>query len=67
MIEPFPFNTNPFAVETSLPTAGMGDTNVTLPNLGVPMQGANLLGGVSGNTFAKGQQVFGSNDPIFGS
>ena len=50
-----------------LPTAGMGDTNVTLPNLGVPMQGANLLGGVSGNTFAKGQQVFGSNDPIFGS
>mgnify|MGYP003133293747 CR=1 FL=1 len=68
MIEPFPFNTNPFSAQnTSLPTAGMGDTNVRLPNLGLTLQGSNITGGGINNTLQKGQQVFGSNDPIFGS
>ena len=68
MVEPFPFNTNPFTAEnTSLPTAGMGDTNVSLPNLGLTLQGSNLIGGGTNNTLQKGQTVFGSNDPIFGS
>jgi len=68
MIEPFPFNTNPFSAQnTSLPTAGMGDTNVRLPNLGLTLQGSNITGGGINNTLSKGQQVFGSNDPIFGS
>ena len=67
MVEPFPFNTNPFTAEnTSLPTAGMGDTNVSLPNLGLNMGGSNLIGGINQNTLAKGQQVFGATDSIFG-
>ena len=67
MVEPFPFNTNPFTAEnTSLPTAGMGDTNVSLPNLGLNMGGSNLTGGINQNTLAKGQQVFGATDSIFG-
>ena len=66
MVEPFPFNNNPFTAEnTSLPTAGMGDTNVSLPNLGLNMGGSNLSG-INRNTLAKGQQVFGATDSIFG-
>ena len=45
----------------------MGYTNVRLPNLGLTLQGSNIPGGGINNTLQKGQQVFGSNDPIFGS
>jgi hypothetical protein len=60
MFGEFPFNDNPFTKveESSLPTSGMGDTNVTLPNLGLNIQGSNL-GSVNnlGTTLAKLEQV----------
>ena len=60
MFGEFPFNDNPFTKveESSLPTSGMGDTNVTLPNLGLNIQGSNL-GNVNnlGTTLAKLEQV----------
>jgi len=63
--DPFPFNTNPFsAADTTLNTEGL---NLQLPNLGLNLQGPQLASGLNTNTFAKGQQVFGSNDPIFGN
>ena len=60
----FPQFTNPFsATNTFLPTAGISST---LPNLNTGLSTpANTTGSVS-NTAIKGQQVFGSNDTIFG-
>jgi hypothetical protein len=64
LLDEFPITPNPFSTAPiTLPTAGMQSN---LPNLGlttsVPTQPAAV-----GNTTAKGQQVFGPLDTIFGS
>ena len=57
----FPFNDNPFtrAEETTLPTANMSDTKVSLPNLGTNLLGPTPTGGVNNisNTLARLEQV----------
>lgn len=61
IFDAFPFNNNPFTrvEETTLPTAGLGQTGVSLPNLGTNLLGPNMTGGVNniGNTLAKLEQV----------
>jgi hypothetical protein len=64
LLDEFPLTPNPFSTAPiTLPTAGMQNN---LPNLGlttsVPTQPTPV-----GNTTAKGQQVFGPLDTIFGS
>tara|TARA_R110002012_G_scaffold64998_5_gene170651 strand:+ start:2271 stop:6359 length:4089 start_codon:yes stop_codon:yes gene_type:complete len=60
----FPQLTNPFSGQNSfLPTAGLSST---LPNLNLGLTTPASNTNVAGNTAIKGQQVFGSNDPIFG-
>ena len=64
LLDAFPVTPNPFSTAPiTLPTAGMQSS---LPNLGlttsVPTQPTAI-----GNTTAKGQQVFGPLDTIFGS
>ena len=64
LLDAFPVTPNPFSTAPiTLPTAGMQSN---LPNLGlttsVPTQPTAI-----GNTTAKGQQVFGPLDTIFGS
>ena len=61
IFDAFPFNNNPFTrvEETTLPTAGLGQTGVSLPNLGTNLLGPTMPGGVNsiGNTLAKLEQV----------
>ena len=64
-----PIIENPFsASNVTLPTAGV-NSQMGLPNLGTRVntlnEGTNL--GMNNNTLAKGQRVFGANDPVFGS
>jgi len=64
LLDAFPVTPNPFSTAPiTLPTAGMQSS---LPNLGlttsVPTQPTAI-----GNTTAKGQQVFGPLDTVFGS
>ncbi len=66
-LEEFPIAPNPFTTSAiDLPTAGMQDNLASLPNLGlagVPVD----VSGTPQNTVAKGQQIFGPLDTIFGS
>ena len=64
LLDEFPITPNPFSTAPiNLPTAGMQSN---LPSLGlttaIPVQSPG-----TGNTVAKGQQVFGPLDTIFGS
>ena len=67
-LDEFPIAPNPFSpTAIGLPTAGIQDNVASLPNLGLTAGTPVNVGGVPQNTVAKGQQVFGPLDTIFGS
>ena len=65
-LDEFPIAPNPFSpAAIGLPTAGIQDNVASLPNLGIAGVPVNV-GGAPQNTIAKGQNVFGVLDPVFG-
>ena len=68
LMEDLPFLDNPFVGLGEGITDALPTTELLGPGVTNPLTNPTLTGGVNNtqNTMIKGQQVFGSNDPIFG-
>ena len=68
LMEDLPFLDNPFVGLGEGITDALPTTELLGPGVTNPLTNPTLTGGVNNtqNTMIKGQQVFGSNDPLFG-